>query len=295
MVTADQTLLPQDLDAQDLDAQDLDAQDLDAHDLGALRAAVQALERPSLAARLSALAGKPIELARRALPAEASDAVAYATTKGLNAALAVSLRTMHGQPGRASPWLHKSLATVSGAVGGGLGVFALPVELPISTSIMLRSIMQIARSHGEQIDNAETALSCLQVFALGAGAGERDILGSGYFAVRATLANALTQAAQFIAERGILAEGAPVLVRFISQVAARFGLVVTQKLAAQTLPVIGALGGAAVNYAFISHFQSLAQAHFTVRRLERLYGSERIRREYESIRQGLAGQSRFAA
>ena len=170
-----------------------------------------------------------------------------------------------------------------------------PVELPISTVIMLRSIMQIARSHGEQIDNAETGLSCLQVFALGAGAGERDILGSGYFAVRATLANALTQAAQFIAERGILAEGAPVLVRFISQVAARFGLVVTQKLAAQTLPVIGALGGAAVNYAFISHFQSLAQAHFTVRRLERLYGSERIRREYESIRQGLAGQSRFAA
>jgi hypothetical protein len=30
---------------------------------------------------------------------------------------------------------------------------------------------------------------------------------------------------------------------------------VTPKLAAQAVPVIGALGGAAVNYAFIEHFQ----------------------------------------
>ena len=46
----------------------------------------------------------------------------------------------------------------------------------------------------------------------------------------------------------------------------------TQKVAAQTLPVVGALGGAAVNYAFIEHFQEVARGHFTVRRLERVYG-----------------------
>jgi len=104
----------------------------------------------------------------------------------------------------------------------------------------------------------------------------------------------LTEAARFVAERGIVAEGAPALVRFISQVASRFGLVVTQKVAAQTLPVIGALSGAAVNYVFITHFQEIAQAHFTVRRLERRYGSEFVRAQYERMREGFARQQSAA-
>jgi EcsC protein family len=89
---------------------------------------------------------------------------------------------------------------------------------------------------------------------------------------------------RFVAERGVLAEGAPVLVRFIAQVASRFGVVVTQKLAAQAVPVIGAVGGAAVNYAFIDHFQEVARAHFIVRRLERRYGKDAVRAAYERFR-----------
>src|ERR1700675_1204713 len=54
--------------------------------------------------------------------------------------------------------------------------------------------------------------------------------------------------------RGVIKEGAPTLPKFVTQIAARFGLVVTQKLGAQALPVVGALWGAAVNYAFIEHF-----------------------------------------
>jgi hypothetical protein len=72
-----------------------------------------------------------------------------------------------------------------------------------------------------------------------------------------------------VTDRGILAEGRPVLVKLIAQIASRFGVVVTQKLAAQAVPIIGALAVAAVNYAFIDHFQEIARAHFTVRRLER--------------------------
>jgi EcsC protein family len=71
--------------------------------------------------------------------------------------------------------------------------------------------------------------------------------------------------------------------KFVTQVAARFGLVVTQKVAAQALPVVGALGGAAVNYALVAHFQDVARGHFTVRRLERLYGKEKIRKEYDLL------------
>ena len=103
---------------------------------------------------------------------------------------------------------------------------------------------------------------------------------SSYVAI---LAKSVTEAARFIAERGVV-EGSPVLVRLITQVASRFGTVVSQKAAAQTIPVIGALGGAAVNYAFIDHFQSVARGHFTVRRLERKYGKEIIFNAYEEAR-----------
>jgi EcsC protein family len=155
----------------------------------------------------------------------------------------------------------------------------------VSTVIMLRSIAQIARSEGEDLSKPEAALSCVEVFALGGRAGSADASESGYFAVRGMIAKTVTEAARFVAERGVIKEGAPVLVllKFVTQVAARFGLVVTQKVAAQTLPIVGALGGAAVNYAFIDHFQDVARGHFTVRRLERLYGKERIRSEYDSI------------
>jgi hypothetical protein len=70
---------------------------------------------------------------------------------------------------------------------------------------------------------------------------------------------------------------------------------VTQKVAAQTLPLVGALGGAAVNYAFITHFEEMAQAHFTVRRLERMYGKEPVRAQYESLREGEPHRRQFAA
>jgi len=251
-------------------------------DLNALRAAAVTLEHPSLAARLGNIAGKPIELVGRALPEAVSKAVATATNKALEAALVVALRTMEEkEPKAASRLLHKALAAASGAVGGGFGLAALPVELPISTIIMLRSIGDVARSEGEDLSDPESALACLQVFALGTRDDETNAAESGYFAARGLLAKSVAEAARFIAERGVLAEGAPVLVRFIAQIASRFGVVVTQKLAAQAVPVIGALGGAAVNYAFIDHFQEVARAHFVVRRLERRYGKSAVRDAYD--------------
>jgi hypothetical protein len=99
------------------------------------------------------------------------------------------------------------------------------------------------------------------------------------------LAKSVSEAARFVAERGLIEEGAPVVVRFITQVASRFGVVLTQKFAAQALPVVGALGGASVNYLFIEHFQETAQGHFTVRRLERGYGKDVVRAEYDRLAQ----------
>ena len=258
-------------------------EDMTPEDLAALRRAVRSLEHPGFAARLTNMVGKPIELIGDALPASATHAITTATSKGLEMALKVALRTMQHSPHAGSRLLHKVLATASGAAGGAFGLATLPIELPISTIIMLRSIADIARGEGEDLSDPEAALSCVQVFALGGRAGSVDASQSGYFAVRGVLSKSVTEAARFVAERGLIEEGAPVLVRFITLVASRFGVAVTQKVAAQALPVIGALGGAAVNYAFIQHFQEVARGHFTVRRLERVYGKNVVRTEFERL------------
>lgn len=252
-------------------------------DLAALQRAVQLLEHPSFAARLTNMLGKPIELIGYALPASASRLITTATAKALELALNAALRTMRGTAYAGSPRLHRVLAAATGAAGGAFGLASLPMELPVSTVVMLRSIAQIARGEGEDLADSEAALACVQVFALSGRLGSTDASESGYFVVRGVLAKSVTQAARFIAERGVIEEGSPILVRFITQVASRFGVVVTQKAAAQAVPVIGALGGATVNYAFIEHFQDVARGHFTVRRLERAYGKDLVRREYERL------------
>lgn len=257
---------------------------IDKADIDALRTAVQLLEHPSLAARLTNMVGKPIGLVGRALPVGASQAIATATTKSLEAALKVALLTIRNKPQERSQVLHRALAVASGAAGGAFGIVSLPVELPVSTIIILRSILDIARSEGENLTDPEATLSCVEVLGLGGRTETDDTTKSDYFVIRGILAKSVSEAARFIAERGLIEEGSPVLVRLITQVAGRFGLVVTQKAAAQTIPVIGALGGAAVNYAFIDHFQSVARGHFTVRRFERKYGKDIVFAAYEQLR-----------
>lgn len=252
-------------------------------DLEALRRAVRVLERPSFAARLTSMVGKPVDLVGRALPKGASQTIAAATTKSLQVAVRIALTTIRNEPQRSSILLHKALAVASGATGGAFGLTSLPVELPVSTIIMLRSILDIARSEGENLGDPEAALSCIEVFGLGGRTEADDSADTGYFVVRGALARSVTEAARFIAERGVVEEGAPVLVRLIAQVGTRFGTVITQKAAAQAIPIIGALGGAAVNYAFVEHFQAVARGHFTMRRLERMYGEDIVRSNYERL------------
>jgi hypothetical protein len=259
---------------------------LSAEDRAALGEAVRALEHPSFAARLADMIGQPVERLGRALPPAAAEAIATVTAKALDAALSVALTTLRGPPRAGSRRLHAALAAASGAAGGAFGLVSLPIELPISTVIMLRSIAEIARRAGEDLTTPDAALACIQVFALGARTADSEGTESAYFAVRSLLAKSVSEAARYIADRGVLEEGAPLLVRLLTLVAARFGIVVTQKVAAQTIPVIGAVGGAAVNYAFIQHFQDTAAGHFTVRRLERIHGKEAVREEYERLREG---------
>lgn len=256
--------------------------DLSADDLLDLRYAKSLLSHPSLAARVTSVLGAPIEKGFALLPANWADAVNQTTRNALTKAIALAVATMdEHSPRPAANFLHKLAVTATGAGGGVFGFASLPLELPLSTTIMLRSIVDVARSEGEKIKSIETKLACMEVFALGGSSAGDDAANTGYFAVRAALAKAMAEAAGFIAERGVAMETAPAIVRLIGQIATRFGVVVSEKMAAQAVPVIGAIGGASINLLFIDHFQDIARGHFVVRRLERKYGPEAIKAAYE--------------
>jgi len=259
---------------------------LSPNELADLRYARNLLENVSLAVRIANAVGMPIEKVLAILPQGAADLIAAATNKALQAGLRFAISTMDDRTRSSVEWIHKSMVMASGAAGGAFGLPALAIELPVSTVVMLRSIADVARSEGESIKTPEARLACLEVFALGARRRGDDAAESGYFAVRAALAKALADAAEYIAERGIAQEGSPAIIRFITQVAARFGIPVSEKVMAQSVPVVGAAGGAVINLMFIDHFQDVARGHFTIRRLERVYGQEAIRKAYLDLSPG---------
>lgn len=262
-------------------------------EMAELAQAKATLEHPGLAVKLSSLLGKPIEKGLDLLPAAWAGQLHGATQKALEAALKLALQTL-GTPGAAgrqdpaeaapaaSSLLHKAAAVGSGMVGGAFGLPALVAELPLSTTIMLRSIADIARSQGEDLSTVEAQLACLSVFALGGKAAADDAAESAYFAARLALAQAVSQAAEYLARKTVADQAAPALVRLIATIAARFQIVVSQKAAAQAVPGLGAVMGGTVNYLFIDHFQAISRAHFAVRKLERRHGAEAVRAAYET-------------
>jgi hypothetical protein len=97
------------------------------------------------------------------------------------------------------------------------------------------------------------------------------------------LAHLTADVTAIIIQRQTVDPTSPVATRMAGEIASRFGIAVSERIAASALPIIGALGGATVNVMFMSHFQQIAQGHFTIRRLERRYGNEAVRNLYRSI------------
>jgi hypothetical protein len=232
--------------------------------------------------RLANYIGSPLERGFALLPGNWNDIVNKAAHGALLKALGVAVATLGQRPRRGSrEFFHKLLAGTSGGIGGAFGLAALPVELPISTAIMLRSIADVARSEGHDLSNIDTKLACLEVFALGADGGNPASAQSAYWATRATMSQALKEAASYLARKGVVRESAPAIARFVAQIASRFGVIVSEEVAAKAVPVLGAAGGGIINVMFITHFQEMARGHFIIKRLEALHGTERIRAGYE--------------
>jgi hypothetical protein len=255
-----------------------------SHEIAELSIAVDLLENLSFGIQIANKIGYPIEIVMESLPEKWKPKIAEITTSALRSSLRVITKTFDSRVNsKPKNFLHKLTVTASGAVGGALGFYGLSVELPVSTLIMLRSIAAIAKSEGEDLNDVYTQLACLEVFALGGKSKNGGNSESGYFAIRTALAKAVSEAAAYIAEKGLAEEGAPIIVRLIAIIAERFGIEISEKAAAQSVPIIGAAGGAIINYVFINHFQNIAKGHFTIRRLEKRYGKEIIEYEYMKI------------
>lgn len=260
-------------------------------DQEALRNAHSLLENPGLAARITDLIGSPIEQGLNLLPESWSEKISSVTKTALTKAADTAIFTLEDKPGdESSNFWHKFGVAATGGVGGFFGLAGLTIELPISTTIMMRSIADIARSEGESLSSPDTRLACLAVFALGGKSVSDDGTDSGYYVVRAALTHAVSQAAEYAAGSGLAGKAAPpALMRLITLIAERFGVQITEKATAQAVPAIGAVGGALINTLFIDHFQDMARGHFIIRRLERRYGTEAVQLAYKALSQSSDG------
>ena len=182
--------------------------ELDQKDFGDLKKAKQLLENPSIAAKLTNLIGAPIEKGFELLPTNWKSKIGEITQHALTKAIHTAVFTMNNTPrDESSNLMHKLAVAATGGVGGFFGLPAMAIELPISTTIMLRSIGDIARSEGEDVCSNETKLACIEVFALGGTTSSDDSVESAYFVIRAALARSVTEASEYIAGKGLAEEG----------------------------------------------------------------------------------------
>ncbi|MGA6151108.1 EcsC family protein [Stenotrophomonas sp. NPDC077461] len=269
-----------------------------SQDWADLQRAVVLLESPTLTAKMANLIGSPLEFAVKKLPQSVSRRIHGAVEAALFKSAQAALWTMDNTPGKAAStrW-HKLAAATSGAVGGAFGFTTLFIELPVSTTIMMRSVADVARSEGFDLRDMATRHACLEVFALGGNSGKDDASETGYYITRGFTAEVMRHLSAELAGRAV--GGTPVMIgltpkeagkwlaKIVEKVAARFGVVVTEKFAAQAVPIVGAVAGATLNTMFTDYYQDMARGHFIVRRLERTYGYDTVRAAYAL----LAGQA----
>ncbi|MGY8562739.1 EcsC family protein [Paracidovorax citrulli] len=259
-----------------------------------LERAVALLESPTLTAKMANLIGSPLEFAVRKLPGVVSRRIHGAVEAALFKSAQAALWSMDNTPGKAAStrW-HKAAAAATGALGGAFGFTSLFLELPVSTTIMMRSVADVARSEGFDLSEMGTRHACLEVFALGGNSGQDDASETGYYITRGFTAEVMRHLSAELAGAAVGGGGVMIgltpkeagkwLAKIVEKVAARFGVVVTEKFAAQAVPVIGAVAGATLNTMFTDYYQDMARGHFIVRRLEKQYGYETVRAAYNQL------------
>lgn len=188
------------------------------------------------------------------LPDRAKDQLETATEKALRMALKAAQES-RGRVKDQAGWFNTALTTAMGAAGGSGGLPTALAELPVTTTVLFRAIMGVAAEYGFDPATDETQGECLKVFAAAGPMTDDDGANTAFLAARVTMTGATVH--------GILAKVAP-----------RLATVLGQKLATQTVPLIGAVAGAATNYVYTSYYQEMAHVHFGLLRLARDHGQD---------------------
>lgn len=203
--------------------------------------------------------GGQVESTLKMLPAGAKAQIDDAARKALHRSYDVAATSRTGIGARAlqSDRGHKVLATISGALGGVGGLPTALAELPIATTMIFRAVQGVAVQYGEDPTSAETRLECLAVFGAGAPGTDDDGVDTAFIGARLGITGA--------ALNGL-----------VSKVAPRFATILSQKLASQAVPILGAAAGAGTNYAFTDYYVEVAHVHFGLRKVARDHGVEAV-------------------
>lgn len=148
-------------------------------------------------------------------------------------------------------------AMASGAAGGAGGVVTSLAELPVTITVILRAIRAEAVRAGFDPNEPGIRAACLEVFAAGSPLASDDGINTSLISARLTLTG-------------------PALQKLVATVAPRLAAALGQKLAAQAVPVLGAISGAALNAAFLRYYREVARIRFQLMRLSVQHGAEAV-------------------
>lgn len=242
--------------------------------------AKNALETESIAMRISKVVGKPVDALMKQLPDQWQGQISEVVNASLIKATEWAFLTTGNKerPFLRADWMHKGAVIASGAVGGLGGLATVAWELPTSTMLMLRSIGCIAEQEGLNMGDPKTRLGCVAVLAMGADPEKVQADEISYWVTRKAMAGLVTQAVEWNGKGAV-----PPLAKFITKTAARFGVVVSEKIAVQFAPAVGAFTGATINHLFLEHYQNVAHAHFGIERLCGIYGQKAVQEVYKRV------------
>ena len=170
---------------------------------------------------------------------------------GTEQALKIAMKSAKGSRnviGDQPTWLTQAVTTAMGAAGGFGGLPTALAELPVTTTIFLHGIQTVASENGFDPTEDSVQFDCINVFAASGPLEHDDDADLAFLTTR------------------MLVSG-PALQSLITRIAPRLATVLGQKLAAQTVPVMGAVAGAATNYAYAGYYREMAHVHFGLRRL----------------------------
>ncbi|WP_170529241.1 EcsC family protein [Ruegeria arenilitoris] len=181
------------------------------------------------------------------LPSSVRDGLTGATEQALWVAVRAADGSRRAVPDQ-KPWVNTAISTTMGAAGGAGGLTTALIELPATTAMLLRSIQGAASREGFDPSARNVQFDCIRVLSAAGPLAHDDGADMGFFSVRLTVTG-------------------PALQKVIAAVAPRLSVVLGQKLAAQTVPVLGALAGGGANYLYARYYQQIARVHFGLRRL----------------------------